>query len=265
MRKLQRWVTTHQTFLLTVIYLFFLTIAICFSGMLSLPVLPTILIVPPLVILVILISAAPIAVMKEPAQALQNDCDPYPLLQETEALLSYKLSRQIRPIMLINYSTGLRNAGQYQAALDTMLSIKIDKRNSLSPVNMILYYLNLTDICIQMQRYDEAVVWYEKLLKTYNDLPENNVKKQMASLLLPAQAEQHLQSGQPSLALAILDSYRPTCRSMEVDVARIYAKAYLALEKPEFARENLQLVIEKGNKLYAVTEAKELLAKLDAE
>jgi FimV-like protein len=52
---------------------------------------------------------------------------------------------------------------------------------------------------------------------------------------------------------------------MEVDVARIYAKAYLALGKPEFARENLQFVIENGNKLYAVTEAKELLARLDAE
>lgn len=265
MRKLQQWVTTHQTFLLTGIFLFFLAIAICFSGVLSLPVLPTILIVPPLVILVILISAAPIFVMKEPAQALQNGCDPYPLLQETEALLSYKLSRQIRPIMLINYSTGLRNAGQYQAALDTMLSIKIDKRNSLSPVNMILYYLNLTDICTQMQRYDDAAVWYERLMKTYNDLPENNVKKQMASLLLPAQAEQHLQSGQPSLALAVLESYRPTCLSMEVDVARIYAKAYLALGKPEFAREHLQFIIKNGNKLYAVTEAKDWLAQLDAE
>ena len=40
---------------------------------------------------------------------------------------------------------------------------------------------------------------------------------------------------------------------------------YLALGEKELARKNLQLVIEKGNKLYAVTKAKELLARLDAE
>jgi FimV-like protein len=40
---------------------------------------------------------------------------------------------------------------------------------------------------------------------------------------------------------------------------------YLALGEKDLARKNLQFVIEHGNKLYAVTEAKELLAKLDSE
>ncbi|MBQ4562965.1 MAG: hypothetical protein IJA58_00630, partial [Lachnospiraceae bacterium] len=45
----------------------------------------------------------------------------------------------------------------------------------------------------------------------------------------------------------------------EVSVSLLQAKAYLKLGDMEKAREKLDYVIKKGNKLYAVTEAKQLM------
>ena len=65
--------------------------------------------------------------------------------------------------------------------------------------------------------------------------------------------------------MELLSTVKPKNLLGEVDLHMQLAQNYLALGEKDLARENLQFVIEKGNKLYAVTEAKELLAKLDAE
>lgn len=264
MRKLTRWAATHQTLLFTGSFVVFTLIAVCLACVWSMPTwLGVSIIIPPLVIIVIWISAAPILVMQEPLKVLNEQCDPYPLLQEIHAILPHKLPAQTRLTILINYCVGLHNVGNYQLAFDTLSSVHIDKTASMPPINKVVYYNNLTSICYLLQKHDEAAICYAKTLQIYNDLPENKLKKNLESALLSLRAEHHFYAGEYTQALELLNSIQPTCLLQEVSLSCQYAGIYMALGETDPARQKLQFILEKGNKLYAVATAEELLKQLD--
>jgi tetratricopeptide (TPR) repeat protein len=211
------------------------------------------------------IATAPDAWLQEPMKALYEQCDPYPLLREMHSLPMDKLSPLLRQTMVINYCVALHSVGNFQLAYDTLSSLNIDKHAGMVPLNKAVYYNNLCAECRCLNLHEEAEIWYTKMMQIYNDLPDSKPKRSMAPVVLFTRIDHHYYAGEYEKALELLGTVTPQNRIGEVDLHMQLGENYLALGEKELARKNLQLVIEKGNKLYAVTKAKELLAKLDAE
>lgn len=200
--------------------------------------------------------------LQEPIKIMNEACDPFPLFQETEALLSYKNSEKNKQVLLINYCVALRNMGGYQKVYELLSSVNIDKDAGMLPIYKVVYYNNLADACALLQKNEQADIWYAKMMQLYSDMKENKMKTALVPNILSAQASNLFRAGAYQQAIAVLDSIRPECLSQAIDNALLSARAFLKLEDKEKARERLLFVIANGNRLYAVVEAKALLNTL---
>ena len=266
MRKLQRWVMLHR--IPSIIILSAIYIVGVFAVCDLLPIHPWIstIVLGVLFFLSILrIATIPDAWILEPLKELTEQCDPYPLLQEIHKISMEKLAEPLRQSMTINYCFALHYIGNYQLVLDTLSSLNIDKHGGMLPVNKAVYYNNLSAAYRCLQKHEEAEIWYTKMMQIYSDLPGNKLKKSLESVVLSAQIDHHRYTGEYEKAMELLNTVKPKNLLGEVGLHMQLAQNYLALGEKDLARENLQFVVDNGNKLYAVTEAKKLLAKLDAE
>lgn len=205
-------------------------------------------------------SADPI--MKKASQELDDNCNPYPLLEETEKLLSYKNSEVVKQIILINHAVALRSIGDYQRNLDTLQALNIDKKAGMLPMNKVVYYNNLMDACGLLGKYEEADVWYSKMMLIHADITN---QKQLESLEYTMQMAKvfHFYCNQDyEKALQLMQEIRPKTNQSAVEHAISYARIAIALEDRETAKQKLEFVVENGNLLYAVTEAKQMLGEI---
>ena len=202
--------------------------------------------------------------LRKALEAMKNDCDPYPLLQETQEQLTYPGPKSGRQMMEINYALALREVGEYEKAQALMESINIDKHAIIPSVKMV-YYNNRMDICALTGRYAEAVVWYEKTAQIFRDLRPGKQKDQLQTAVEQNLAVFHYCRGEFDLALQVLGQAKPQNMCERIENAMMFARTYLAMGETEKAKKPLQFVAEKGNKLYFATEAKELLEKINTE
>lgn len=112
-----------------------------------------------------------------------------------------------------------------------------------------------------LNRYEEAEQYYEKLVELYQKLPEKKRGDYSEQAMLEAKADHFYRQQEYHQVVDLLGSVKTRHLCEEIDVCLLQAKAYLQLGEVEIARKKLEFVIEKGNKLYAVTEAKQLMEK----
>ena len=203
-----------------------------------------------------------IRLTKKPLSDFDDACDPYPLLEETEKLLACKPKGNMEQVTQINRLAALSALGKYDIVYDTLMSINIDKFARSLPMNKAVYYHNLASACDDLGRHEEASVWRTKMNMIYNDMPENKMKKSISTFILNSRAEELFYNGRYQEALEMRNSKGNQKLRYQVADAFAIAKIYIKLGDKEKARENLEFVIKNGNKLYAVTEAKELMKEL---
>ena len=58
-------------------------------------------------------------------KSLTDQCDPYPLLKETEDQMSYNRSKIYEQLLLINYCVALRNIGEYNKVLEILKKVNL--------------------------------------------------------------------------------------------------------------------------------------------
>lgn len=202
------------------------------------------------------------ALLKQPIKANDENCDPYPLLFETEKLLSYKNSPINQQIFLILKCVALHNIGEYSKTFDILSSINIDKFAGMLPVNKVSYYNNLSDICMVLGKNEQANIWYIKMAQMYSDIKDSKSKKMLEPMMQAATASNIFRMGDYKQVVDLLSSIKCPNTVSAVSNAMLCAQAYLKLDAKEQAKEKLEFVIEKGNKLYIVTEAKDILQTL---
>lgn len=202
--------------------------------------------------------------LRKALEAMKNDCDPYPLLQETQEQLTYPGPKSGRQIMEINYALALREVGEYDKAQALMESISIDKHATIPAVKLV-YYNNRMDICALTGRYAEAVVWYEKTAQIFQDLRPGKQKEQLRHAVEQNLALFHYCKGEFDLTLQVLRQAKPQNMNERIENAMMFARTYLAMGETEKAKKPLRFVAENGNKLYFATEAKELLTRINME
>jgi tetratricopeptide (TPR) repeat protein len=196
---------------------------------------------------------------KNPLQILNNDCDPYPFLQETTEQLTYKTTGVMEQTIKINHAAALREVGRYQDALDLLNSINIDRYSGTVPVHRFVYYHNLTDILSLVGNYSEAEVWYQKAVQIYQDMPENKLKQNLRPLVEAMAADAWFRRGEYEKAIECSKALYPTEPCNQINQAMLIARCYIALGQPEEARKPLEFVVAKGNRLHAVAQARAML------
>lgn len=200
--------------------------------------------------------------LKQPMKILDDYCDPYPFLQEVQVQMGYSYTKAAKQAIQINYALALRSVGQIQQAWEHLDSIHIDRYPGLLQHVKVVYYNNLTDILTQLGRYEEAEIWGRKAIQIYQDLPENEMKQRLHLLVLELQAESCFRKGEYAKAVEALDALPAACLREQVDRALLYAQCCIALGQTESAKEKLRFAAEKGYKLYAAAQARQLLEQI---
>lgn len=208
------------------------------------------------------IGTMPDKLMHEPLEKLEQQCDPYPFLEEMERQMKNVKDNFQGQLTKINYAMALVQTGQNQKALDTLEAINIDQHPTASPFAKFIYYNNLCDVMTRMERFGEANAWYEKARTTYEALPDNKLKQKMDRTVQMNEIEYLYRDGDYAAALRKLSRIPCNTQRSLMEAALLAARCNIGLEEYDKAREKLQYVINNGNKLHAAVTARELLDTL---
>lgn len=199
--------------------------------------------------------------------ALDRECDPYPLIEETTLLLRSLAHSKDNTQMFIMYQhNALSHAGEYDkayAVLGTMQPEKMSKKFVESMVILKHYYM--FSICDKMGRDDEADAWFEKMEDAYGAAKDPLTATRVGRSVENARVINMCRKGEYDEALEILNEGKAETNLTKVLRAMRFARIYLGMGDTEAARENLEFVAGHGGKLYYVERANSLLAKLDNE
>lgn len=209
------------------------------------------------------IATAPVKLLQEPVEQLQQQCDPYPMMEETQRQLSRHFDGPHRQLLEINYAAALRETGEFEKAWQLLEEINIDKFPGTTPYLKYIYYHNLCDINYVLDRRDEARIWHRKVRQIHRDILPSKGKLELDATHDLMEAHILYYEGNYEDALRKVAWIKLPNRKMALDGALLAAKCHIALEEPEKAREKLQYVIDNGNKLYIVKEAGALLEALN--
>lgn len=202
-------------------------------------------------------------------KALQNICDPYPLIDSSTELMKYKWKKNDFFTLKLNLATGYLNIGEIQKGLDILKELEGELVGT-TPVVQMLYYNNLASALLEMNRADEASAAFDKC-ETVITLADKSYKKliekSMSSVYL-TKAELLLAKGETDEAMKLIgeiqgrDTFSGKNYRANVALHLLRGKAYLALGDKDSARENLQYVTRNGNALYDAVKAQRLLREI---
>ncbi len=209
------------------------------------------------------IATAPGKLLQEPLEIMNQQCDPYPFLEEVERQMLHRRTGPQEQLLLIQYAVGLRVTGHNQKAAEILEGINIDRYPGLTPHFKFMYYNNLSDALLALDRTFEGLIWHRKAKQIYNDLPEGKQKQEFSNTMQLSEAEALYYEGDYDKALRKVAWI--TCKSQKslLSAALLAAKCHMALEEPDKAKEKLTYVVERGNKLHITEEAKALLDTLN--
>lgn len=210
----------------------------------------------------VMVDNAVLYYLKKPIAELDNNCNPIPLGLELEKLLTYKNSKITQQNLLINYTLALSCIGSYEKCYEILSSINIDKSAQTLPANKVIYYNNLMDVCMNLEKYEEACIWYSKAMQIYADMKNSKQKKRLKSTMRAAEAIYYFCTKEYDRAIQIIDTNVSPHRRSSVEDALFYAKVCIAAGDVHMAKEKLEFVIQNGNKLGCVDWAKNMLEQL---
>ncbi|MBQ7416288.1 MAG: hypothetical protein IJW14_04555 [Oscillospiraceae bacterium] len=262
MQSIRRWMAKHRILAKVLVCT---TMVICYSSLLLVDVTPWLVVAVDLFMIFffnIWVDVSIANLVTPTIKTLNEQCDPYPMLEETERQLHYGYKGTLDQTNRINYACALRQIGQYQQALDVLNDINVDRYGGLQAVSKYVYYNNLMDVLTMMGRYAEAEIWYQKAVQIYKDLPENRIKKQLADSVESAAAYAWFRRGEYEKAKETLNATQPKELCNRVGHALLYARCCVAEGNLDAAREPLEFVIQCGNRLYAAQEAQILLQQI---
>ena len=216
-----------------------------------------------LFISVMCVNASDQLVLGMAGEELNNNCDPYPLLETACAQLQKVKSKSYRQVLLINKMTALRELGEYAESKEILESVNIDQYTGTLPVTKIIYYNNLVDILMLTGNTETALIWHKKLLRMAADFKGSKKNKTLIDDTLKMTGiEISISLGKLDEAESFLTSLAPVSNRQIVEKTYLLAMIYIKQGRPIEAKEFLQYVINNGNKLYIVEHAKILLEEI---
>ncbi len=261
METMNRWVSKHKT-------AGFLLLALILCGLYTFVFIS--LQMPPLLILFLNLLLVVVAylysqgcyaqIVNKAIKTLNEQCDPYPLLEETATFLSHSNKEYHRQMLTINHCAALIEIGQFQKAYQLMSAINIDQCKEMVPLYKAVYYQNLFTICDELGQEEAAKIWLSKGNQLYSSIKPSAAKKKLEVNIVLNNVHYNKEYDQ---ALESLQALPIPHLLAGVGIAMESARIYLAKGDLPKAKEALCFVVEKGNKLHIVEEAKTLLEQIN--
>ena len=193
---------------------------------------------------------------------LEAGCDPYPLLEETEYMISKAKKGLPYFQVTLNYSTALMATGQYKKALSVLQGLDFTKIPTLPHHNMFVYYNNLRTACAANKQWEQMEIYQSKAEASYACIKKQAFKKKLSDPMSHYQISQYIQEKKYDEAEEALSAFIPKRGREAVMTAMTLTVIHIGRGETEQAKEQLRYIIENGNKLYVVTEARQMLETL---
>lgn len=227
------WEISADAWIYAIFYVFFAVLAVCF------------------------VESSSDKLLRSAAKALNDDCDPTVLLSETEEQLKYEKRGITNQLVLLNHAVALGYTGEYSKALEILSGFDPDKYKFISPYRAyikMVYSNNMADTCDELGDLESASAWHEKALDTAKKLGVSGTKE-----IVLSRASEDLRRKDYDAALKTLEGFKEKNMLDRVCASMVYAKAYVGLGENDKAKEKLNFIIENGNKLYMVEQARKML------
>lgn len=193
------------------------------------------------------------------------ECDPFPMLETTAFLLTKngkgRAAQRKKIVFSINHAVALRDIGEYEQAY--ALLHRVPPRPDMPPQVHAVFYNNLADLFHHMGNYEEADAAHEQFLRWEQAITNQSIRQTLDQTLHSAVAAWFYRKGDYQAVKSRLDQIETKSLSSQVDNALLYARACIKLGEYDTAREKLAFVIQNGNRLHAVTEARSLQETLE--
>ena len=203
--------------------------------------------------------------LKKPMAALMHQCDPYPYLQETQEQQNYPGNSNLKLVRITNLAFALQEVGEYDKAWELLRNVPTEVAVGAHSLHQMIYCGMMFFMLARQEQMQEAQRWHQKLLECYGKIKSEKLKKRLDGILKSHWASYHVAMQEYPEALQIANGIQQKSLRDRVVCAFSLAKIACMQGEKETAVKHLQFVIENGNKLYAVTEAKALLEKIQAE
>ena len=195
---------------------------------------------------------------------LDKELDPEKFIEITQNEYDRNKNKRYRNYMKLNLCAGYSSLGKVEEAYQNLKDIDLSKKSLFREQDKILYYYNEALLLHGLERKEEAIVIYkEKVLKmmekfkTKKGIDETNAMIEFLNGILFYEND----------TTKMIEILSETLKKLSVKRQVLVIKHLLANYKSkageiEEARKLYEEVIENGNKLYIVEEAKEKLNKL---
>lgn len=267
MKKLNRWVAKHAwlVYILSIVLMYLLAI-VATNGYYG-----------PLIIFVYLAMFAWTFVstryvfsrgnvlLKKPMEILLQECDPYPFLEETQRQKNYPRNRNLKLWHILYEGMALREIGEFSQAHALLAAHGNELVPRTAMVVQAQYYAEMAYLSAKLGDLQGMEFWHEKLLDAHSKTKTKRHKQFTESAVTSHLVMYHYARQEYSQSCQVLQNVPTDAPRSRVAVAMNQAKIHLAMGETELAREKLEFVIQNGNKLYIVTEAKALLANINME
>ena len=264
MQKFQRWFFEHKKLAVWLfsIYLCVASTVVCVAENASVVL---IVVINAWLILATLCYADYCAakLLQRTYRTLREECDPEPFLQHVEKMISRTKSEARKQLLTVDLAVALVYMGDYRKVYDILKSINIDKFASTLPLQKVCYYNNLADVCMKLEDFEEAELWYQKTAQLYADVKSSKLKASLAGTIQSGEITSLYCKKDYEGALELLNSRKPECLLIEVEDALLCARIYVAQGETALAKQKLEYVIANGNKTCLVGEAQDLLKILE--
>ena len=200
--------------------------------------------------------------MNPKIKVLNQECDPIPLLEITSFLLTCRQSPAYRITTSMNHAVALRDLGSCEEALRIMENIDLSRPRRIPAMVKFVYYHNWSDFLDHSGRMDEADAMHRTAMEFYDAIPRKQ-KSALENTVCFSRASALCRHGSFTEAVALLRDMNCANLRQQVERGMLLARCSIALGQSPRAREWLQYIIDHGNRLHMVSQARKMLEDLE--
>ena len=195
---------------------------------------------------------------------LDEKLDPEKFIKITQNEYEKNKNKRYRNYMKLNLCAGYSSAGKIEKACQNLKEINFSKKSLFREQDKILYYYNEALLLQELDRKEEAIVIYkEKILQLKEKFETNKELEGINPLIEFLNGILFYENDNTKMIEILSESLKKLSNKRQILVIKnLLANYKVKAGETEEARKLYEEVIENGNKLYIVEEAKEKLNKM---
>lgn len=195
---------------------------------------------------------------------LDKELDPEKFIEITQNEYNRNKNKRYRNYMKLNLCAGYSSLGKVEEAYQNLKDIDLSKKSLFREQDKILYYYNEALLLQELDRKEEAIVIYkEKILQLKEKFKTNKELEGINPLIEFLNGILFYENDNTKMIEILSELLKKLSNKRQILVIKnLLANYKVKAGETEEARKLYEEVVENGNKLYIVEEAKEKLNKM---